>query len=70
MDRGSSAEATLSNFGVVHFSALTANGVNPGLTAAEAIQMVNSSDEVIANPSAPGAGGNSFDVCFGAGSCD
>jgi hypothetical protein len=64
------AQATLSNFGKVSFSALTADGKSPGLTASDSIVMVNSSKAVQAQPSAPGGGGDSFDVCYGAGACN
>lgn len=60
---------TLSNFGRVGFYALTVNGANPGLTAEQRVVMVDSSDSVIANPSAPAPGGDAFDVCFGSGAC-
>jgi len=67
---GAAAQASLSDFGIVSFSALEANGANPDLSAADGIQMINASNAVIANPSAPGSGGDSFDVCYGAGSCN
>jgi hypothetical protein len=64
------ALATLTNYGRISFSALSANGANPALTEADSIEMVNSSNAVISTPSAPGSGGDAFDVCFGSGSCD
>jgi hypothetical protein len=64
------AQATLSNFGRVSFSALAADGKSPGLTSSDSIVMVNSSDAVQAQPSAPGSGGDSFDVCYGSGACN
>lgn len=67
---GGAAQTTLSNFGKVSFAALAADGKSPALTANEGIVMVNSSNAVQAQPSAPGAGGDSFDVCYGAGACN
>ena len=67
---GSGGQTTLSNFGRVSFSGLAANSAAAALTASDAIDMVNASGGVIASPSAPGAGGAAFDVCYGAASCD
>ncbi len=67
---GGSTQATLSDFAEVPFSALAANSQNPDLNVSDSIQMVNASGTVIASPSAPGAGGDSFDVCYGPGGCD
>ena len=64
------AQATLADFGGVSFSALTENSANPELTAADAIDMVDSKGNIIASPSAPGADGNSFSACYGSGSCN
>lgn len=63
-------QSMLSNFGTVSFSALTADNKNPALTASGSIVMVNASGDVMAQPSGPGASGDAFDVCYGAGSCD
>jgi hypothetical protein len=57
-------QVTLADFGHVSFSALTANGSNPGLTTADELVMVDSSNQPIATPSAP-QGGNAFNVCRG-----
>jgi hypothetical protein len=63
-------ETTLSDFGSVSFSSVEANSKNPALSSSDAIVMVNSSGDVIAQPSGPGSSGDSFDVCYGSGSCD
>jgi len=65
-----SEEATLADFGGISFGALTANGASPALTAADAIDMIDAKGNIIASPSAPGASGDSFSVCYGSGSCD
>jgi Peptidase A4 family len=58
--------ATLANYGTTTFSALTANGVNPHLSAAEAISMVGGvGDRLISVPSMPSTPGNSFTVAYG-----
>ena len=67
---GGSRQATLANFCSVSFNALAANSANPALTASDSIDMVDAKGNVVASPSAPGAGGDSFDVCFGSGSCN
>ncbi len=64
------SQGTLTNFGLVGFSALTANGVNPELSNSNAIAMVDGNNHVLANPSAPGAGGDSFSVCYGSAACE
>ena len=66
---GGVGQATLANFGRVAFSALTANGGNPGLSTNERVAMIDNNNHVIANPSGPGATGNSFAVCYGPGAC-
>lgn len=67
---GGAGQSALADFGRVAFSALTANGGNPGLSANERVVMVDGRDgHVVANPSAPGVNGNAFAVCFGSGAC-
>lgn len=68
-DPNSAGPTSLSNFGQVSFVSATANGANPQLTPGERVAMVDSNNNVIANPSNPGGGGDSFDICFGSGSC-
>jgi len=65
-----SQQAALANFGQVFFSALTANSANPALSDDDRIDMVDTKGNIVASPSAPGSGGDSFSVCFGAGSCN
>jgi hypothetical protein len=67
---GGAGQGTLTNFGRVGFSALSANGVNPELTSNDSIDMVDSNNNILASPSAPGASGDSFSVCYGAGACN
>ncbi|MGH8455483.1 MAG: G1 family glutamic endopeptidase [Stenotrophobium sp.] len=67
---GGVAQTTLSNFGRVSFSGLMANNANPGLTVNDGIFMVDANNHVLANPSPPGAGGNSFNDCYGPSPCN
>jgi hypothetical protein len=60
--------ATMPNLSGVHFNNATVNGANPNLVSSEAIQLVATTGEVIATPSAP-SGGNSFSVCTYSSSC-
>jgi hypothetical protein len=60
--------ASMPDLGRVPFFNAKANGANPGLNPSEAIQLVSSTGDVIATPSAP-SDGNSFDVCTYSGSC-
>jgi len=62
-------QTTLSDYGRVAFDSLSVNGANPALSAAERVVMVDADGEIISNPSAPAAGGDAFDVCYGAGAC-
>ncbi len=66
---GGAGQAALANYGQVSFSGLSVNGAAPALTVDERVAMVNSSGQVVSNPSAPKSGGNAFDVCFGPGGC-
>ena len=67
---GGTSQGALANFGEVSFGALTANSDNPALTDDDRIDMVDAKGNIVASPSGPGAGGDSFDVCFGSGSCN
>lgn len=60
--------ASMPNVHGAHFSNATVNGVNPGLVSSEAIQLVATTGQVIATPSAP-SGGNAFSVCTYSSSC-
>jgi hypothetical protein len=62
--------STLSDFGTVPFSNLAANGAAAALSASEAIVMVNGSNNIIAEPSAPLSKGSAFDDCYGSSGCD
>ena len=66
---GGAGQSALSNFGRVDFDQLTVNGANPNLVAADAITLVDSNGNVIAQPSAPRSTGDSFSVCFGPAPC-
>lgn len=61
--------SAMPDLGTVHFSGSTANGAAANLTAAEEMQLVNGSGQVLATPSAPGAGGGSFNDCTYATAC-
>ncbi|MGH9297731.1 MAG: G1 family glutamic endopeptidase [Acidimicrobiales bacterium] len=65
---GSAGISALPNLGTVAFSGATANGADPGLVPAQAIQLIDSNNNVLATPSAP-AGGNAFNDCTFATSC-
>jgi hypothetical protein len=64
----SAGEATLPNLTSPNFTAATLNGSNPGLSTKYAMQMVSSSGQVLATPSAP-SGGDAFSVCTYSASC-
>jgi hypothetical protein len=57
------------NLGSVHFTGASANGAPANLNAAEAMQLVNGSGQVLATPSNPGAAGTAFNDCTYATSC-
>ena len=60
--------ASMPKLGSVPFFNAKANGANPNLDSSQAIQLVSSTGEIIATPSAP-SGGDSFRVCTYSGSC-
>lgn len=64
-DAGLSSMPSLSTVG---FSKAEVNGANAGLTSADALQLVSTSGQVLATPSAP-VDGDSFNVCTYATSC-
>jgi hypothetical protein len=66
---GGAGQSSLSDFGRVSFNSLEMNHAAPGLIGTQAIKMVDG-NATLAVPSAPGAGGSSFDVCFGPSACD
>lgn len=61
--------SALPNLGTVHFSGATTNGAAAKLTAADEMQLVSSSGQVLATPSAPGADAASFNDCTYATAC-
>jgi hypothetical protein len=61
--------SALPKLGSVHFGGATTNGAAAKLTAAEKMQLVSSTGAVLATPSAPGAGGTSFNDCTYATIC-
>lgn len=56
--------ATLAHDSTIDFTGLTVNGANPGVTSANAGEMVKAG-KVISTPSSPDAGQNGFAVAFG-----
>jgi len=58
--------STLADYGLVTFDPDTANGTNPGLTLADFLVMVNSSDTAyISTPSVPDSDTDGFAVAYG-----
>ena len=60
--------AALPNLTTVHFSRATVNGASAGLQPDEALQLIDSSGNPIATPSAP-VSGNGFNDCAWAPAC-
>jgi hypothetical protein len=61
--------ASLPNLTSPAFTAATTNGANANLQAAEEIQLIDSSGNVIGTPSAPNATHDGFDACTWATTC-
>ncbi|MEA2682371.1 MAG: hypothetical protein QOK05_699 [Chloroflexota bacterium] len=59
----------LPNLGRVLFDRGTANGANPKLTAADAIQLADFNGKVLSTPSAPDADKDGFNACAYATAC-
>ena len=59
----------LPNLGTVSFSGATVNGTPAALNPAEAMQLVDFNNTVLATPSNPGSSGTSFNDCTYATSC-
>ena len=57
------------NLSTVNFDLTTVNGANPGLVAAEEMQLVDGNGNAVATPSAPDAEADGFNVCTYASSC-
>jgi hypothetical protein len=61
--------SAMPNLGTVQFSGATANGANANLQSPEAMQLVDTSGNVLATPSAPDASRDGFNDCTYAASC-
>jgi hypothetical protein len=61
--------AAMPNLTGASFSAAKTNSASAGLKASEEIQLVNTSGQVLATPSAPNATANGFTVCTYAATC-
>jgi Peptidase A4 family len=61
--------AAMPNLSGASFSSAETNSANAGLKASEEIQLVNTSGQVLATPSAPNSTGNGFTVCTYSTSC-
>lgn len=59
----------LPRLSTVSFLSATANGVDPHLTWADAVQLVDFNGNVLATPSLPNTAGDAFNVCSYASSC-
>jgi len=55
--------------GTVHFTDATLNAANPGFQTADEIQLVTSSGQVLATPSAPSTAQDSFNDCVWSTTC-
>lgn len=66
---GSSGIAALPNLTAVDFDLATVNGSSAGLVPAEAVQLIDSSGNPIATPSAPDSDADGFNDCTWATSC-
>jgi hypothetical protein len=61
--------AAMPNLSGASFSSAETNSANAGLKASEEIQLVNTSGQVLATPSAPNSTGNGFTVCTYSSTC-
>jgi hypothetical protein len=61
--------SSMPNLGAVNFSGATVNGAPAGLASSEAMQLVNSSGQVLATPSNPSPSKTAFNDCTYATSC-
>jgi len=59
----------LPNLGTVGFTQAMVNGSGAGLTTPDEMQLIDANGKVIADPSAPYAGGTAFNDCTWASSC-
>lgn len=65
----SAGDSVLPDLTSPDFGLATLNGKNPGFTASYEMQMVSTSDQVLATPSAPNAAGDGFNVCTYSSTC-
>ncbi|HUY64052.1 MAG TPA: G1 family glutamic endopeptidase [Acidimicrobiales bacterium] len=66
---GSAGEASLPNLSTVHFDSATVNGHSAGLSPAEEVQMVSTTNQIDATPSSPDLEGDGFNDCTYAATC-
>jgi hypothetical protein len=66
---GGTALAAMPTLGTVHFTNATLNAANPGFQTIDETQLITSSGQVIATPSAPGTALNSFNDCVWKTAC-
>lgn len=66
---GGAQVGPLPNLGTVHFDQATANGANAALTPAQAIQLVDFNNKVLATPSNPDSTADGFNDCAYTTSC-
>jgi len=66
---GDTGLAAMPKLGTVHFTDATLNAANPGFQIADEIQLVTSSGQVLATPSAPSTAQDSFNDCVWSTTC-
>jgi len=66
---GGTGLAAMPQLGTVHFTNATLNTANPGFESIDEIQLITSSGQVLATPSAPGPTLNSFNDCVWKTAC-
>jgi len=66
---GSTGIAALPSLSTTHFSDATVNGASANLVSSEALQLVDSSGDVLATPSSPNPKANGFNDCSYAATC-
>jgi hypothetical protein len=66
---GGTALAAMPTLGTVHFTNATLNAANPGFQTVDEIQLITSSGQVLATPSAPGPAQDSFNDCVWKTTC-
>jgi hypothetical protein len=66
---GGTALAAMPNLGSVHFTNASLNVASPGFQTADEVQLITSSGQVLATPSAPGPEANAFNDCVWKTTC-